>query len=171
MSELSTKPYFLRAIYEWCTDSGYTPYLAVKVDTRSRVPMEFVRSGEIVLNISFGATSNLKMESDFVSFSARFGGVSRQISVAVESVMAIYAHENGQGMAFEPQASQTDQAAITPHQDSNAGNTAGDVVKNIPALAAVPTIVEKAPNVTAKDDPKMPDPSKKPGKPVLTRIK
>lgn len=171
MSELSTKPYFLRAIYEWCTDSGYTPYLAVKVDTRSRVPMEFVRNGEIVLNISFGATSNLKMESDFVSFSARFGGVSRQISVAVESVMAIYAHENGQGMAFEPQDSQADQAAITPHQDGNAGNTAGDAVKNTPALAAVPTIVGKVPNVTGKDEPEMPDPSKKQGKPVLTRIK
>lgn len=171
MSELSTKPYFLRAIYEWCTDSGYTPYLAVKVDTRSRVPMEFVRNGEIVLNISFGATSNLKMESDFVSFSARFGGVSRQISVAVESVMAIYAHENGQGMAFEPQDAQADQAAITSHQDGNAGNTAGDAVKNTPALAMVPAVAEKSSDMTGKDDPEMPDPSKKPGKPVLTRIK
>lgn len=171
MSELSTKPYFLRAIYEWCTDSGYTPYLAVKVDARSRVPMEFVRNGEIVLNISFGATSNLKMESDFVSFSARFGGVSRQISVAVESVMAIYAHENGQGMAFEAQDLQADQAAITPHQDSNAGNTEDDAVKNIPALAVVPTVAEKAPGMIDKDDPETPDPSKKQGKPVLTRIK
>lgn len=171
MSELSTKPYFLRAIYEWCTDSGYTPYLAVKVDGRSRVPMEFVRNGEIVLNISFGATSNLKMESDFVSFSARFGGVSRQISVAVESVMAIYAHENGQGMAFEAQASQADQAEITPHQDGNIGNTAGDSVKDIPALAVVPAVAEKTPYVTGKSDPETPDPSKKPGKPVLTRIK
>ncbi|MEO8599192.1 MAG: ClpXP protease specificity-enhancing factor [bacterium] len=171
MSEFSTKPYFLRAIYEWCTDSGYTPYLAVKVDARSSVPMEFVRNGEIVLNISFGATSNLKMENNFVSFSARFGGVSRQISVAVESVMAIYAHENGQGMAFEPQDSQADQTEIAPHQDSNEGNTAGDSVKNIPALAVVPTVVEKTPYVIGKDDPEMPDPSKKPGKPVLTRIK
>lgn len=171
MSELSTKPYFLRAIYEWCTDSGYTPYLAVKVDARSRVPMEFVRNGEIVLNISFGATSNLKMESDFVSFSARFGGVSRQISVAVESVMAIYAHENGQGMAFETQDLQADQAAITPHRDSKAENPASDVVKNIPALAVVPTVAEKAPGMIDKDDPETPDPSKKQGKPVLTRIK
>lgn len=170
MSELSTKPYLLRAIYEWCTDSGHTPYLAVKVDARSRVPMEFVRNGEIVLNISFSATSNLKMESDFVSFSARFGGVSRQISVAVEGIMAIYAHENGQGMAFEPQTAPDVQSAIALQQD-NAKNTAGDTIKNAPALAAVPVAAEKTLDVTGKDDPETPDPTKKSGRPVLTRIK
>ncbi|NMM26521.1 MAG: ClpXP protease specificity-enhancing factor [Glaciimonas sp.] len=171
MSELSTKPYLLRAIYEWCTDSGYTPYLAVKVDARSRVPMEFVRNGEIVLNISFSATSNLKMESDFVSFSARFGGVSRQISVALEGVMAIYAHENGQGMAFEPQDAQADQTVIAPYQDGDAGNAAGGAIKDAPALAAVPIAAEKAQNVAGKDDPETPEPSKKSGRPILTRIK
>jgi stringent starvation protein B len=102
MSEISTKPYFMRAIYEWCTDNGYTPYLAVKVHGATvRVPMEFVRNGEIVLNISFGATSGLKMDNEAVTFKARFGGVSRDIYVPIENVQAVYASENGQGMAFD----------------------------------------------------------------------
>ncbi|MBC3812688.1 ClpXP protease specificity-enhancing factor [Undibacterium aquatile] len=101
MQETSTKPYFMRAIYEWCTDNGYTPYMAVKVQGGARVPMEFVRNGEIVLNISFGATSGLKMDNQAVTFKARFGGFSREIYVPVANVMAIYASENGQGMAFE----------------------------------------------------------------------
>ena len=113
MSEISTKPYMLRAIYEWCTDSGYTPYLAVKVDSRTTVPMEYVKKGEIVLNISFGATSGLKMDNDAVRFHARFGGVSREIFVPVNNVMAIYANENGQGMAFEPQLGQYEPSAAS----------------------------------------------------------
>lgn len=167
MSELSTKPYLLRAIYEWCTDSGYTPYIAVKVDARSRVPMEFVRNGEIVLNISFGATSNLKMESDFINFSARFGGVSRQISVAVDSVIAIYAHENNQGMAFEPQTQQ----AASPSQNDTVEKSAIDAIKNGPVLASVPVTAEKSQDLTVNNDPETPDTTKKSGKPVLTRIK
>lgn len=170
MSELSTKPYLLRAIYEWCTDSGYTPYLAVKVDARSRVPMEFVRNGEIVLNISFSATSNLKMESDFISFSARFGGVSRQISVAVESVIAIYAHENGQGMAFEAQDMQADQTAAS-QQDGDAEKSADAAMKSAPTLATVPAVTKKLPDTAVNNNPETPGPSKKSGRPVLTRIK
>ena len=98
----STKPYLLRALYEWCTDNGYTPYLAVQVDSSVRVPREHVKNGEIVLNISFGATSGLKIANDAVSFKARFGGVARDILVPVSHVTAIYARENGQGMAFPP---------------------------------------------------------------------
>lgn len=101
MSEISTKPYLLRAIYEWCTDNGFTPYLSVKVTAGVQVPMEFVRKGEIVLNVSFGATSGLKMENDAIRFKARFGGVSREIYVPVASVQAIFASENGQGMVFD----------------------------------------------------------------------
>jgi len=101
MQETSTKPYFMRAIYEWCTDNGYTPYMAVKVGGAAQVPMEFVRNGEIVLNISFGATSGLKMDNEAVTFKARFGGVSREIYVPVANVIAVYASENGQGMAFD----------------------------------------------------------------------
>lgn len=101
MSDTSTKPYFMRAIYEWCTDNGFTPYMAVKVFGAAKVPMEFVRNGEIVLNISFGATSGLKMDNEAVMFNARFGGVSREIYVPIVNVQAVYASENGQGMAFE----------------------------------------------------------------------
>ena len=101
MSEISTKPYLLRAIYEWCTDNGFTPYVSVKVNGAVQVPMEFVRKGEIVLNISFGATSGLKMDNDAISFKARFGGVSRDIRVPVNNVQAIFASENGQGMVFD----------------------------------------------------------------------
>lgn len=101
MSETSTKPYLLRALYEWCTDNGYTPYIVVAVDARTRVPMEFVKNGEIVLNISFEATGNLKMDNDLITFKARFGGVARELEIPVDNVSAIYARENGQGMAFE----------------------------------------------------------------------
>ena len=101
MSEPSTKPYLIRAIYEWCTDSGYTPFLAVHVDTTTRVPQEFVKNNEIVLNISALATSKLQIGNELVEFQARFGGKARTISVPIANVSAIYARENGHGMAFD----------------------------------------------------------------------
>ncbi len=100
MQGISTKPYLLRALYEWCTDSGYTPHIAVKVDATTRVPHQFVRDGEIVLNISFQATSQLQIGNDQIEFSARFSGKSYKIEVPVANVLTIYARENGQGMAF-----------------------------------------------------------------------
>jgi stringent starvation protein B len=96
----STRPYLVRAIYEWCSDHNYTPYVAVQVDDSVQVPREFVRNGEIVLNVSFEATSGLKLGNDYIEFKARFGGVSREIMVPMHRVLAIYALENGQGMAF-----------------------------------------------------------------------
>ena len=170
MSEISTKPYMLRAIYEWCTDSGYTPYLAVKVDSRTTVPMEYVKKGEIVLNISFGATSGLKMDNDAIRFHARFGGVSREIYVPVDNVMAIYANENGQGMAFEPVLGNDDPDAQPTDSPASA-----DVPPPVPApsasaptLSSVPTgSQEQRDNATPGDD----EPPKKGGRPTLTRIK
>ncbi|HZX31238.1 MAG TPA: ClpXP protease specificity-enhancing factor [Rhodocyclaceae bacterium] len=97
----STKPYLLRAIWEWCCDNGFTPYIAVAVDERTRVPREFVRDGQIVLNVGAEATNKLQMGNDFIEFQARFGGVARELSVPIERVAAIYARENGAGMAFE----------------------------------------------------------------------
>lgn len=97
----STKPYLLRAIYEWCTDAGFTPYVAVAVDETVRVPLEFVKNGEIVLNVSALATHRLKIDNDAIAFQARFGGVPRDVYVPIARVVAIYARENGQGMAFE----------------------------------------------------------------------
>ncbi|OYU44595.1 MAG: ClpXP protease specificity-enhancing factor [Burkholderiales bacterium PBB4] len=96
----STRPYLIRALYEWCTDNGFTPFIAVRVNENVRVPMEFVKDGEIVLNISFDATSALSLGNDFIEFKGRFGGIARDIVVPVDRVLAIYARENGQGMAF-----------------------------------------------------------------------
>ena len=100
----STTPYLIRAICEWCEDNGLTPYVAVKVDANTRVPLEFVRNGEIVLNISADATRNLKIGNDLIQFSARFNGVSREVSVPITAVAGIFAKENGQGMAFHSPA-------------------------------------------------------------------
>jgi stringent starvation protein B len=100
----STQPYLIRAIHEWCTDNGFTPHVVVQVDDRVRVPGEYVRDGRIVLNVAYEATGGLQIGNDLVSFQARFGGVARDISFPVGNVAAIYAHENGAGMAFEPES-------------------------------------------------------------------
>lgn len=96
----STRPYLIRALYDWCSENGFTPYVAVKVDTSVQVPREYVQNGEIVLNVSMDATSSLKLGNEFIEFKARFGGKPRDIMVPIHRVMAIYARENGQGMAF-----------------------------------------------------------------------
>ena len=100
MADVSTKPYFIRAIYEWCSDCGYTPYLSVRVDEKTRIPMEFVKNGEIVLNVSLNATRNLTINNELIQFSARFHGVSREVSIPVDRVQGIFARENGQGAFF-----------------------------------------------------------------------
>lgn len=109
----STKPYLIRAIYEWCADNGFTPYLAVAVDEHTLVPREYVREGQIVLNISADATSRLNLGNDLITFVARFGGVARDLSVPIGNVEAIYARENGAGMAFD-----VDLEATVPQEDS-----------------------------------------------------
>lgn len=98
---VSTKPYLIRAIHEWCSDGGLTPYLAVQVDAETRVPREFVRDGQIVLNVSSDATHQLTMGNEEITFQTRFNGSSFPVVVPVAAVVAIYARENGQGMAFE----------------------------------------------------------------------
>jgi stringent starvation protein B len=102
MSDIpSTKPYLIRAIFDWCVDNGYTPHIMVSVDAHTRVPMAFVRDGRIVLNIAPYATHKLAITNDEVTCLARFGGVAQSLLVPMANVMAIYARENGQGMAFE----------------------------------------------------------------------
>ena len=155
MSEISTKPYLMRAIYEWCTDNGYTPYLAVMVDAYTQVPMQFVRDGQIVLNISQGATKGLKMDNEAIRFGARFGGVARDVYVPVENVIAIYASENGQGMAFEaPEPNARRQA---PPEDST------------PGLRPISGEVRHMAADDSADE--TPEPPKGGGRPTLTRIK
>ena len=96
----STRPYLIRALHDWCTDNGFTPYIAVAVAAGVQVPMEYVKNNEIVLNVGFEATSSLSLGNESIEFKARFGGVSREIRVPIDHVVAIYARENGQGMAF-----------------------------------------------------------------------
>jgi len=103
---VSTKPYLIRAIYEWCVDQGFTPYLAAVVDAHARVPAGYARDGQIVLNLSPEATNGLQMGNDLITFQARFGGVAQAISIPTGNVVAVYARENGHGMAFELEGAQ-----------------------------------------------------------------
>jgi stringent starvation protein B len=114
----STKPYLLRALYEWCIDSGYTPYLSVIVDSSTRVPMEYVRDGEIVLNVGPLATSRVAMGNESIECTARFAGVARELSIPVSQVTAIYARENGQGMSFATGASEPESLSKSPGRPS-----------------------------------------------------
>jgi stringent starvation protein B len=109
----STRPYLIRALYDWCSENGFTPYVAVKVDASVQVPREYVQGGEIVLNVSMDATSSLKLGNEFIEFKARFGGKPRDIMVPIHRVMAIYARENGQGMAFPMHDDGAPEAALS----------------------------------------------------------
>ena len=109
----STRPYLVRALHDWCTDNGFTPYVAVFVDASVQVPMEYVKNNEIVLNVGFEATSGLKLGNEFIEFKARFGGASRDIAVPMDHVVAIYARENGQGMAFPVPAAAASQSPVS----------------------------------------------------------
>ncbi len=127
----STRPYLIRALHEWCTDNGFTPYLAVHVDRFVQVPMEYVSNNEIVLNVGFDATSSLELGNDFIQFKARFGGIAREIIVPIDHVVAIYARENGQGMAFPA----PDAAAVS-------GSAPGLGVPTLPTAAAKASVEE-----------------------------
>ncbi len=164
MNEISTKPYLLRALYEWCTDNGFTPYIVVSVDARARVPMEFVKNGEIVLNISFDATGNLKMDNDMISFKARFGGIAREIEIPVDNVSAIYARENGQGMAFEVVRNE-DQVRSQRDVEST------DAEEKPPVLTSVASVAEAPAEDSRAHGDDAPEPPKPGGRPRLTRIK
>jgi len=116
-----TKPYLLRALYEWCVDNGFTPYVTVVADASTSVPPEHVRNGEIVLNIGPLATNRLKMGNEMIEFSARFGGVAREIRIPVARVAAIYARENGQGLSFELEAEPPPGEGAPSHADDTSG--------------------------------------------------
>ena len=168
----STRPYLIRALYEWCTDNGLTPYVAVLVDDSVRVPNEYVKDGEIVLNISFDATSSLKLGNEFIEFKARFAGSAREIMVPISRVIAIYARENGQGMSFPMSAtpgisgngnsnSNSDVAAMANSGDNIrplAGPVAASVtgpvgLTSVPSASRAPAAIRKA--GTAHSDSKV----------------
>lgn len=162
----STRPYLIRALYEWCADNGFTPFIAVAVDATVSVPQEYVRDGEIVLNVSMDATSGLLIGNDAIEFKGRFGGVARDIYVPVGRVLAIYARENGQGMAFPlvPEASERG-----PLEDGAADASAGELPTKPTLLKDGGVQPRKADTTAAPED----TPPRPPAgaRPTLTRIK
>lgn len=172
----STRPYLIRALYEWCTDNGLTPYVAVTVDDSVQVPREFVKNNEIVLNISFDATSSLQLGNDFIQFNARFSGSAREIIVPMTHVMAIYARENGQGMSFPiaPAAAVAGDAklagpvagsGIKSAATESAGSAGG--IRDETIMQLVPGSETDASPTDETDPPKPPSRSR----PSLTRVK
>lgn len=140
MEPTSTRPYLIRALHEWCTDNGYAPHIAVRVDGSVTVPAEYVRNGEIVLNVSFDATNGMRLGNDFIEFKARFGGVPRDVVVPTTHVIAIYARENGQGMAFPPPDElQSVPADPALEVEENGGEPSPE--ERVSALRSVPTPV------------------------------
>jgi len=162
----STRPYLIRALHDWCTDNGFTPYIAVFVDAKVQVPQEYVKNNEIVLNVGFEATSGLKLGNDQIEFKARFGGSAREIVVPIDHVVAIYARENGQGMAFP--------VPSAPGAVSTAGPTllpaGAPAIRHPPRLAAVDSPAT-APVEVKPPEPPPPAPPAGGKRPSLKRIK
>jgi stringent starvation protein B len=129
----TTKPYFIRAVHEWCTDEGLTPYLAVSVDDTTRVPRESVKNGEIVLNVGNEATNQLQLGNEAITFQARFSGRVFPVMVPIERVSAIFARENGQGMAFEVGQSTGVGVPIAPLEASSPEMQSSEGAKQIEA--------------------------------------
>lgn len=150
-NEIATKPYLLRALYEWCVDNGYTPHVAVKVDSKTQVPSEYVKNGEITLNVAPSAVHKLQMGNELIEFSARFAGVARQISVPVGNVYAVYARETGHGMTFDVDSAKPATQAVAEAEPA--------APKEVP-----PSL--PAPANSAGEPPKKPG-----GKPTLRRVK
>lgn len=156
----STRPYLIRALHEWCGDNGLTPYVTVVVDNTVQVPREFVKDGEIVLNIGFEATTGLQLGNDFMEFKARFGGDVRDIFVPINQVVAIFAKENGQGMAF-PRVDRSDTKVVQAADEKPA--------KPAPArLAPVKSDLVKDGSASPFESVELPKPGTRPS---LTRIK
>jgi stringent starvation protein B len=187
----STRPYLLRALYEWCADNGLTPYVAAYVDETVKVPREHVKNSEIVLNISMDATSNLQIGNEVLTFKARFGGVAREIIVPIDHVIAIYARENGQGMAFpvpqsvQPkgdvqQPSASERRSTSLHSVDRASEAPSgvspllDISSPASAKSGDSKIVKLSPSTKTGPEPEPPPAGGKgkPGtRPSLTRIK
>ena len=159
----STRPYLIRALHDWCTDNGFTPYVAVFVDATVQVPAEYVKNNEIVLNVGFEATSALKLGNETIEFKARFGGSSREIIVPIDHVIAIYARENGQGMAF-------------PMPSEGQAGAPGAGSAEVPAVVTPPrgsprlTLTDVGKGDSSGDEPMPPEPPAG-GRPSLKRIK
>ena len=165
----STRPYLIRALHDWCTDNGFTPYVAVFVDASVQVPTEYVKNNEIVLNVGFEATSSLKLGNEAIEFKARFGGSSREIVVPIDHVIAIYARENGQGMAFPMPADGHKPAS----GDAAAAAATASGVSTLrgPRLTLTESPNAKAENTRDDGDGSTPPEPPAGGRPSLKRVK
>ncbi|SHF64285.1 Stringent starvation protein B [Lampropedia hyalina DSM 16112] len=148
-----TQPYLIRALHEWCTDNGFTPHLAVKVDASVQVPMEYVQHGEIILNVSYDATSHLRIGNDSVEFQARFGGTPRVIIVPIGRIMAIYARENGQGMAFHVPETTEAPTALTVSSENTESSPPATEAAPAPDTAEATASPAAAPEHTPSTGP------------------
>lgn len=157
LQSTSTRPYLIRALHEWCGDNGLTPYVTVVVDNTVQVPREYVKNGEIVLNIGFDATTALVLGNDYLEFKARFAGVVRDIMVPITQVVAIFAKENGQGMAFP----RVEQSKIKALEEAEAE----------PGSAGLVPVRSSSTQDTAPESSKTPVFPKSGTRPSLTRIK
>jgi len=137
----STKPFLVRAIHEWCIENNLTPHLLVVVDSHTRVPMAYVKDGEIVLNLGYSATKDLSLDNDAIVFSARFGGISQNLYVPMRAVKGIFARENGQGMFFEIDTDFTDLEVNTEDSIISEANPGK-------ALEPSPKVQNKKPTLT-----------------------
>lgn len=150
----STKPYFIRALHGWCSDNGQTPYLVAWVDDKTTVPRQYVKNNEIVLNIAYSATKNLRIENDWISFSARFGGVAQDIWVPVANVMSIFSRETGEGMGFE----------VEPMSATAEEKSSG--LHSVPVTEPVDSAVPVEPASSEEQEPHRPS-----GRPTLRIVK
>jgi stringent starvation protein B len=148
---LSTKPYLIRALWSWCCDAGFTPYVTLFVDEQCQVPMDFVREGTITLNLSPAATGQLDIGNEWVTMNARFGGVPRELIFPISAVIGIYARENGAGMEFEYEPPAVTDAPMSIH------------LPDQPTLSAVETSSDSRQSTAPSPE--------KPGRPHLQRIK
>ena len=174
MSEIqttSTQPYLIRAWVEWCNDNGLTPYLSVRVDKTVQVPREFVKDGEIVLNISYDATNALKLGNDYIEFTARFGGVPREIMVPVSRVIAIFARETGQGMGFPPPEDLLDDDADIAMRALQDAGDEGEASAETSASSPPMMQVVSSSDDTGPSDGDGPGKPPKAGKPSLKLVK
>jgi stringent starvation protein B len=171
----STRPYLIRALHDWCTDNGFTPYVAVFVDAGVQVPREYVKNNEIVLNVGFEATSGLKLGNEFIEFKARFGGVARDIAVPIDHVVAIYARENGQGMAFPMPSGEAGASGENTPVGASAPRTGPGLRLATSESAPAATPADSQPERGTEDDPgHEPNPPAGPGgsnRPSLKRVK
>ncbi|BDW10058.1 hypothetical protein PSHI8_01400 [Polynucleobacter sp. SHI8] len=125
----STKPYLIRALYQWCIDNAFTPYVSVFVDRSVDVPREYVNKDEIVLNIGPTACQSIEIDNYSIQFKARFNGIPKEIYIPITHVMAIYSRENSQGMSFPVNISPSEESNETNDSEANLKETTKSHIK------------------------------------------